>query len=463
MGSAKVDVAVLSHGKRIDTLVSRPVRLTPSGHGGVVYAGDVYPLRADNSIEVTGASYDKTSCSSFVDAGEPVPYGPSSTPAQPPGVQLKRWYVESNRFGHYLVFDASVTLAERVVALMDSSGIGVRRWDESVRVSDNGEQYDWFIRLAFDGSREECLRRVRHVLAATGPATSAPSAILSSTQADSVREAAELLDQMQDDLRVLRSELQALKTYQETERDRLIDQFTAAKRLAQKQVDGLTRDLHEARSGRRALETQVSELEALLEEVTDPSATTPSADEAVSSARAAERHAIDQWKAAALEVDDLQTDVRTLRAELDSARDAAEFYESNYRTAVEERDEHREKRRSVASAHGGGGPRGSTELFLERLFERLDLSADGIDLLLEWPRPAAAVKHLLSIEDRTDERLRTKVVGRDGWWELRTHTGHAAHGDMGRIYYHPTKDGRVDVELHHKKDKKDQNRFLRAM
>jgi hypothetical protein len=86
------------------------------------------------------------------------------TDAPRQGFGIEDWYLESNRFGHYLVFDGSEASAKRLVGAVEASGLGVRRWDESSRPADNGEFYDWFIRLGFDGSRQECEQRVRAIL-----------------------------------------------------------------------------------------------------------------------------------------------------------------------------------------------------------------------------------------------------------------------------------------------------------
>ncbi len=57
---------------------------------------------------------------------------PLSAPA------ISRWYLESNRFGHYIVFDGSRADASHLVDRLKNAGIRVVRWDESVRSADNG-------------------------------------------------------------------------------------------------------------------------------------------------------------------------------------------------------------------------------------------------------------------------------------------------------------------------------------
>ena len=128
----------------------------------------MYPLHQGDEIRLEDVPAEKYACSSFVEWGDPIPYRVPQGPTQADGGQLSPrigdWYLESNRFAHYLVFDATKDEAAAVADLMMTEGLGVRRWDASYRPADNGVQYDWFIRLEFDGSHEECLRRIEDAL-----------------------------------------------------------------------------------------------------------------------------------------------------------------------------------------------------------------------------------------------------------------------------------------------------------
>ena len=80
----------------------------------------MYPLYAGDVIEISDATYDKYDCMVFVPPGEPIPYATRTAPAggipAPAALALSEadWYVESNRFGHYVVFDASEAQAEGI-------------------------------------------------------------------------------------------------------------------------------------------------------------------------------------------------------------------------------------------------------------------------------------------------------------------------------------------------------------
>ncbi|OBB71562.1 hypothetical protein A5759_20515 [Mycobacterium sp. 852014-52144_SCH5372336] len=143
------------------------MRLMPDGYAGVVYNGAVYPLCEGNYIDISDEPTDKDDCDRFLAAYSDVPYWPETSLddlSESGHLGIEDWYLESNQFGHYLVFDASEDAARRLVDAVESHGLGVRRWDESSRPADNGQFYDWFIRLGFTGSREECLHLVEELL-----------------------------------------------------------------------------------------------------------------------------------------------------------------------------------------------------------------------------------------------------------------------------------------------------------
>src|SRR5258708_24211241 len=110
MASTQVVVRVLDGPSVVDESIRRPVRLTPDGFAGVVYAGAVYPLLSDNTVDLAGPSWEIEDCNRFLWAGAAVPYAPRQDEA-PPRREFSgfggEWNVESNRFGHNVVFNAS--------------------------------------------------------------------------------------------------------------------------------------------------------------------------------------------------------------------------------------------------------------------------------------------------------------------------------------------------------------------
>lgn len=79
-------------------------------------------------------------------------------------VLIKDWYIETNFYGHYVLIDGSDEYLNEVVNRLEVHGLKIRRRDRSYRAADNGHMYDWFIRLDFEGTREEVLEKVKSAL-----------------------------------------------------------------------------------------------------------------------------------------------------------------------------------------------------------------------------------------------------------------------------------------------------------
>ena len=74
---------------------------------------------------------------------------------------IKEWYIETNFYGHYVLIDGSEEYPNQVVNRLEAHDFLIRRRDRSYRAADNGHMYDWFIRLDFEGTREEVLEKVK--------------------------------------------------------------------------------------------------------------------------------------------------------------------------------------------------------------------------------------------------------------------------------------------------------------
>lgn len=151
----KLSVTVRRGGVTVDRADDRPLRVMPDDTSGVVFAGDVYPVHREAAgayIELDDAFASKARCPLFVVVGDPIRYAADlATRLEGVGLDLDAWSIESNRYGHYVVFDGSYETAETVVGRLAAAGMRVRRWDVSTRPAADGYQYDWFARLDFDG------------------------------------------------------------------------------------------------------------------------------------------------------------------------------------------------------------------------------------------------------------------------------------------------------------------------
>lgn len=167
MASRKVDVAVYYEGRVVDTLSARPVRVMPNGRAGVVFNGVVYPLYEGNRVLLEDEPADKSECDQFVPGHAAIPYafGVDTESAETVDhLGIEAWYLETNPRGHYLVVNCSREAVEELVDAINEIGLGVRGWGESRRPADDGVFYDWYIRLEFRGSREECLEWLEDVM-----------------------------------------------------------------------------------------------------------------------------------------------------------------------------------------------------------------------------------------------------------------------------------------------------------
>ena len=498
MGSEQVQVEVMSGDRLVDGPLLRPVRLMPGGRAGVVYGGQVYPLYAGDRVDVTDMAVDKLDCPEFVSLGGSVPYAQRTPSNRVEPVELRGlldeddWHLESNRFGHYLVFDATEEDAERVVACVDESPLGVRRWDASHRPADNGRLYDWFVRLQFDGDREDCLRHVRALLSPRSQFQS-PAIALDESVPEHLRSA--IVSALQKSLRVAQEnrrlcdelataedrlsglEMARAILLSESEQARIDHENKARLQAAQIQAllkAAVDREKEYRRSVEDLRKAHVVELAGLRAQVESPRLS--SQPEAESETREflqrqldAKQQEIDQlyesWDNEATRANQLQAQLESVTVDHATACEKVTSLEEAVRSRTsqltEVLDEQRE-RRTAEREKSQSKVRPNLERFLSKLFKRCVLDRESADTLLEFERPAKAVREIMRIDD-DDPQLKAvakKVKGYDRWWELsNVHTGASGKSAMGRIYFRPH-DGDVIVVVHRKKDGDEQRRFM---
>ena len=99
MASKKVNVAVYDGDRLVTKLAARPVRLMPDGYAGVVYNAAVYPLYADDCINLADEPVDKDDCDRFVPAYKDTPYTPEDRPYggddDAGHLGIEAWYLEA--------------------------------------------------------------------------------------------------------------------------------------------------------------------------------------------------------------------------------------------------------------------------------------------------------------------------------------------------------------------------------
>ncbi len=465
MSSAKLTVKVYDGSLLVETISDRPVRLTPDGKAGVVYAGEVYPVYSDNSISLDARPTNKSLCYSFLTQGAPVPYaGKRGTGL--PSSSISRWYLESNRFGHYIVFDAPKEAAADLVGRIRRADIEVIRWDASVRPADNGELYDWFIRLGYDGTPEQCRQAVAPIITEADPSLSSDTATLGTT-ASATSNAIEIwLLRTERDAAVARSAELEQVADRVADVDRRASIAAARAATLERQIASM-KDQHAAQLAAAAadaavLRDQLAASRSERNEAAISASTSERLDQVVAAKAAAEA----EWMAA-------QEEAETMRGERDvlalneltllSELTARDTLLQQLRDEVAEVAAADRERRSRGRSSGPQG--GAYEDFLGRVLDRLELDPDDLELLLAWPSPRDAMQALLEINAGGRPPHSKAVRARQGWTEVAgINTGRKGSENLGRIYFHPvTSSDRVRVCLHDKQDKKEQSRFMERL
>lgn len=441
MAATQVTVQVVHGVTVVEESVRRPLRLTPDGYAGVAYGGAVYPLR-DGIVDTSESSWEIADCNRFLLAGTPIPYAPGSktepSDAKSRGFAVD-WYIESNRFGHYVVFNAAERLAVDIIEALEGAGLSVQRWDVSHRRAADGQFYDWFARLRFKGSRDQVVDRVAAVMS---PAPTTPPLI------EVERDPSEL-------------RIEELEAQVETLLDQLVlvqEALTAAGaetqdlRLAVKR--GQARESRLESDVQRALSHQASLREELVQ-LRDAASDSSAAKELV--AKQADTEELLEFALA--ENAGLSADVATLQTQSDAdarrIRELQGALDDLTARLSELSNQDRERRRSV---HPTRGPRIGAEGFILLAFSRLEFVHDSVEVLANFESPAAAMRVLTQID--MGGSIGKDLEGIRGWREVsKVATGVPGSEDLGRIYYKP--DGeRVLVSLHLKQDDKEQRRHV---
>lgn len=440
MASTQVVVQVQDRAHVLDESIRRPVRLTPDGSAGVVYAGAVYPLLSDNTIDIAGPSWEIEDCNRFLLAGAEIPYAPKQA-TSPPERFGGEWNVETSGFGHYVVFNGSERIAASVVDALENAGLSVQRWDVSHRPAGDGRFYDWFARLRFKGTHEECVARVSATL---GQIVSAiPAQVTLTPSTTRLEELEAQVEQLVDQLVGLGARLDA------SERDAVELRESLAGTTARESK--LSSDLE------RALEHQKN-LHEQLDAIRDSSQHSP----ATTALLAQQSETEELLELALAENAELRHHVASLRQQAtqgDTRTQALEAIVLSLQERLEEiGEQERERRRSAAARLA---PRRGVPGFLDSAFARLAFVLDSVEVMANLEAPASVLRCLVQID--MGVLIGKDLEGLRGWREVsKLATGIPGSEDMGRIYYKP--DGnRVLVSVHVKHDEKEQRRHIERL
>lgn len=485
MPSAKVDVAVRSDGNVVEVLRRRPVRVLPTGTAGVVYAGEVFPLYAGDTINLGDRSYSKAECNSFVRAGQPIPYASATESTSSARLDVGRWNIEHNRFGNYLVFDADEGTAEAVATLMEDVGLGVIRWDVSSRPAEDGYHYDWFVRLGFQGSGEDAYSRVAGALSSAG-AEETPRSVDAhpeipgqagqiSNNADEHARLTQLMGIVEglfasvDEWRTAHEKISAKAA--QLERN-LADALKAVRQQRQTAVDEqrLRLAAEAELAARRAVsdgaeaDSQSSLAEAVRQVEARASARIKQADEDRRAAEQLGEEAEENASNQRARVRQLEAELTRMGAALAAAGEDKQFLES-YISELSAADEEKAKLREAGKARQTSSGRTSADRFAEQVLPRLTLSPEALETLVAMKDPSKvfAVLSALNLGEPiaatpfkgvSAGNLRIKEIDRH------LHIGNEGKAsDMGRVYYCRAGD-RVFAHVHRKQNDNEQRQTV---
>lgn len=447
MPAQQVVVRVVNGDSTVEEAIRRPVRLTPDGYAGVAYGGAVYPLFAECPVDIAGPSWELADCARFILVGAEIPYAPRESQPSPRFRGFDgEWSLETNSFGHHVVFNAPERVATEVVDAMESAGVSIQRWDVSHRPASDGKFYDWFARLRFKGTRAEAYSLVRSVfspLQVAGADAEAdvftPLPVAPTRLEELEAHVEQLLGQVAD----LRERVAAGAAELSQVRERL----TAAKSRESK----LSEDLDRALDHQRSLHDQIAELRRSTDDTT-----------AVKVLLAQQSETEEFLEFALAENAELRQELTETRMQKEDAQAQIITLQSNLLGTQQQLDEvnelERERRRVSRTWRA---PRRGVVGFLDMAFARLEFVLDSVEVIANLEAPASVIRALVQID--MGENLGKDLEGIRGWREVsKLATGNSDRGGMGRIYYKPD-GGRVLVNVHVKQDEKEQRRHIERL
>lgn len=457
-----IDVAVAQGTKFLRWASNRPARVLPNGYVGAVYNGSTMPVyqhRFDSfSIDIEDEGYEPELCS-FWKSSEPFLFSDST--AEEEDIDDIDWYLETNAYGHYLVFDGDEDTLNDVLGRLAGRGVALKRHGSSHRPADNGHHYDWFIRLDFDGSHEDAENLVFDALSTTSTdSTTTDFGELSNTlklifslppnlMIEAVKggllqqDAAALVSWLGDLTEATRTDIDDVKLGLQDE----IDEATSRANDSLKNYAELKRTAaHEKLKYETSIKGLHSELEALrhrLEHSDTEISNTAELEAEIAKLKtdlADRKHVYEEWNKA----DDKAS---SLEAELQATRQQLQILsKENHRLANRGTVRASDKTRKLA-------------LSGLKLLTEINIHGDAADTIVEGfhsPEPLFDVLKRLNC----GEQIRaTRITTARDWFEVDKHIN-TGQSDMGRVYFKKQESGRLFVVVHLKKNDAEQQRFF---
>ena len=425
-----INVVVARNDEYIGWANSRPTWSLPNGNLGVVYRGLVMPVyskrfESEFSIEISDTGFEKENCSFW---NKNIPFKTSDQSAQHDNLN---WYIETNQFGHYLVFDGDELIADRVTDSLENNNIKIRSSGISNRCADNGYKYDWYLRLQFDGSRDEILELISRAL----------EAVLASSDNEVPATA-------------LETELQQLRTSYEDSLNRLELRTNEYDELKHRYQD-LNQE-HQILQNKNNQNNQINlrKIEQLNSNILRLEMSSNQANE-----KSTENQQLhlekESLQARLTETEELYYNEADLRSseQIQAQTEINELQEVNRNLRIEltHAPTHRNKNEKYLTL---------LESTLSNL-RKVEFHPDASDTIAYYfqDNPSQIIQILFRLN--AGENIPSRAIrGADGWFELNNHIS-TGQNSLGRIYFRRA--NRLYIVIHKKKDDQEQTRFFRKL
>ena len=469
--SNSIDVAVASNNSFVRWARARPARKLPSGKLGVVVNRVVLPVYKSRfdclSIELSDSGVSPDDCSFWPDSEAFIFV--DDTTRELEVIHSLEWYLETNIYGHYLVFDGDESTLTEVLQKLSAGGIEVRRHGTSHRPADNGFQYDWFIRLTFDGDREQILPVIEDIiegeryknekpfnlsseqLAMLNTLISMPEFIWKEAIAEGLLQESEseLSIWLAQKINALSSKIDEINEKYQTENDELLEELNEVKeinrlerikasksvRIAQHQIEKKSEELDALKNWNKENLSKVDDYKSLNAENAKLKEELRNQDEL-----------FNEWENAEIE-----------KAELKSRLEDSVKSERKLIAEIENLSKSRTK---IIS--GSAKQRDLIKLLMMQ-FRNLDIHPDVVETLNDY---FSKFNPLISLLERLNdgEKIPAKILNgiKGNWFEINQHI-QTGSGNTGRIYYTKQETGRLCVVVHMKKDDNEQKRFIKRL
>ena len=382
-----------------------------------------------------------------------LPSGIAADPdGKPPELATRiplNWYLETNHYGHYLVFDGSEAILDGVAHALKAAGFAIRRKADSYRPSDNGVQYDWFIRFDEDeSSKTEMEGRIRDALSSQFDLDCGHGEAEVDFEQDDRTQLDVLiarLGEMQSALEKMEQDLEEPAESREPD-ERLLKLESRERKLRSDLEDNRQRNATLEEERAEASATQEG-LEALVARLQTELRGKDEHIEVQQQLLEEANHRDDERATLRAEVGRVEAEKLAIEQQLAKSGSTGRSSPSTPR---------RKHLRTVAAA-------------LERFCTALRFDDEAVEVIAEEFVDLRGIFQALAILNGGGDIPKSEVRGQKDWWELDRHIGTGRKGDsnasMGRVYFRadPNSASNWFVVLHRKQDEKEQARFLESL